>query len=201
MTEPIHSPSSTRPEHRPHVIPWWLAVLIALPLRRWWEKPEEVVGPLVHAGETVLEVGPGAGFFSSALAAAVGERGKLVCVDLEPRLLRHVERRVAAHGMRDRLETRSCTAEDLGISDLVERADVVIAINVIHEMPWPARAVTAMAKTLKSGGRLLILEPRGHCSEELFRNQLDAAAQAGLSREPDPPHLRRGGYQALFRKP
>ena len=46
------------------VCPWWLGYLLASPMRRWLEDPVDILAPYVHEGMTVLEPGPGMGFFT-----------------------------------------------------------------------------------------------------------------------------------------
>ena len=50
------------------VCPWWLGYLLASPLRRLMANPRKLLAPYVHEGMTVLEPGPGMGFFTLELA-------------------------------------------------------------------------------------------------------------------------------------
>jgi ubiquinone/menaquinone biosynthesis C-methylase UbiE len=188
------------PGHRPHVMPWWLGPLLASPIRRLLENPERVVGRLVRPGDKVLEVGPGMGFFTVPLARAVGEEGRVVCVDVQPRMLRGLSRRLEKRGLAGRVSVRRCSAGDLGVRDLEGTMDLVLAIHVVHEMPAPAAALREMVRALRSGGRLLLVEPGGHCPESVFRAELDWAARAGLVQIQDPDHVRARDRKALFEK-
>ena len=69
------------------VCPWWLGYLLASPLRRLMQDPVKVVAPYVREGMTVLEPGPGMGFFTLELARLVGPSGRVVAVDIQPRML------------------------------------------------------------------------------------------------------------------
>jgi hypothetical protein len=44
----------------------------------------------------------------------------------------------------------------------------------------------ALARCLKPGGRLLLVEPPGHCSPAAFQSEVEAAGAAGLERTPHP---------------
>jgi protein-L-isoaspartate O-methyltransferase len=66
----------------PHVCPWWVGYLLVSPLRRFFQDPGEVLGPHVREGMTVLEIGPGMGYFSLPLARLVGKEGRVLCVDV-----------------------------------------------------------------------------------------------------------------------
>jgi ubiquinone/menaquinone biosynthesis C-methylase UbiE len=182
-------------------MPWWLGPLLASPVRRLLEKPERLVASLVAPGDRVLEVGPGMGFFTVPLARAVGERGRVVSVDVQPRMLRSLSRRVERRGLADRVAVRPCTTESLGVGDLDGTMDLALAIHVVHEMGAPEVAFREMAGALRAGGRLLLLEPAGHCPEAVFRAELEWAARAGLSRIRDPERVRPRDHKALFEKP
>ena len=54
------------------VCPWWLGYVLASPVRRLLQNPAEVVGPYVRPGMTVLEPGPGMGFFTLEMARQRG---------------------------------------------------------------------------------------------------------------------------------
>ena len=54
------------------VCPWWKGYLLASPIRRWWQKPEELLAPYLREGMTVLEPGPGMGFFTLPMSRMVG---------------------------------------------------------------------------------------------------------------------------------
>jgi SAM-dependent methyltransferase len=172
-----HSPLAN---HRPHVCPWWLGWTLVFPARRWFLSPESWLEPLVKPGCRALEVGPGTGFFTLPLAERVGPSGKVWCVDLQPRMLTALERRLRRHGLGDRVTTRACRADDLGVSDLADSLDLAIMIYVLHEVPDPARTLAQVAATLRTGGRLLLIEPKGHCPPELFAAELRVARDLGL---------------------
>jgi hypothetical protein len=53
---------------------------------------------------------------------------------------------------------------------------------VVHETGSPAATVTELASCLKPGGQLLLVEPPGHCSPEVFQSEVTAAEKAGLVR-------------------
>jgi hypothetical protein len=55
------------------VCPWWLGYLLASPMRRWLENPTKLLAPYVQQGMTVLEPGPGMGFFTLEPARLVGQ--------------------------------------------------------------------------------------------------------------------------------
>jgi ubiquinone/menaquinone biosynthesis C-methylase UbiE len=181
------------------ICPWWIGYLLVSPVRRWFEKPEEVLGPHLTSGATALDVGCGMGFFSLPLAEIVGPSGRVICVDLQERMIRSLRKRAARAGLADRIETRVCSAAGLGIEDLGGQVDFALAYAVVHEVPDAAPFLAEIAGALVPGGRLLIAEPRGHVSEAALEETTAAAAKAGLSLV-DRPDVKRS-RTALLEKP
>jgi len=64
-----------------HVCPWWLGPLLASPVRKLVQDPARILAPHVREGMTVLEPGPGMGFFTIELARRVGPRGRVIAVE------------------------------------------------------------------------------------------------------------------------
>lgn len=183
----------------PHrVCPWWLGYVLASPLRRLWQNPAEILNPYIKAGMTVLEPGPGMGFFTLELARRVGASGRIVAVDIQPRMLRSLKRRAARAGLAERLDARLVQAETMALSDLAGAVDFVVAIAVVHELPDPQRFFREAAAVLKSGGGMLLIEPAGHVNAQEFDTELQAAGGAGLS-VVDRPSIHRS-QAALLRK-
>jgi ubiquinone/menaquinone biosynthesis C-methylase UbiE len=181
------------------VCPWWLGPLLASPLRRLWENPRRILAPHVRPGMTVLEPGPGMGFFTLELARLVGPAGRVVAVDVQPRMIDGLRQRAKRAGLASTIETRLARGEELGVADLAGRVDLVVALSVVHELPDPARFFEQVRRALKPAGRILVTEPRGHVGEAAFAETLRAAEAAGLARV-EPPAVA-GGRTALLRAP
>jgi SAM-dependent methyltransferase len=168
------------------VCPWWLGYLLASPLRRLGSDPAALLAPFVHPGDTVLEPGPGMGFFTVELARRVGPAGRVVAVDIQPRMLAGLERRLARRGLGGRVEARLAGPDTMLLDGLQGRVDFVLAFAVVHEFPAPGPFFQQVASTLKPGALLLLAEPRGHVSRARFQEELDAAGRAGLAAQPGP---------------
>ena len=163
------------------VCPWWLGYLLVSPLRRLLEKPEDVLTPHVESGVTAMDIGCGMGFFSLPLAELVGPGGRVICVDLQERMIGSLRRRASRAGLAERIETRVCSASSLGTQDLEGKVDFVLTYAMVHEVPDAAGLLTQIHDVLAPGGRLLIAEPRGHVSKEALEETVAAAERAGLS--------------------
>jgi len=162
------------------VCPWWLGYLLASPVRRLFEDPVRVVAPFVREGMTVLEPGPGMGFFTLELARLVGPSGRVVAVDIQPRMLSSLKRRAARAALLERVDARLAAPDALGIVDLAGAVDFTLAFALVHELPAIKPFFTEVAKASKPGAGLLFAEPAGHVKTGHFEAELEAAIHAGF---------------------
>jgi predicted methyltransferase len=160
--------------------------------------PNEILAPHVREGMTVVEPGPGMGFFTLPMARMVGAKGRVVAVDVEPKMLESLRRRAGRAGLAERIETRLAPVESLALDGWAERADFALAFAVVHEMPSAASFFREIAQALKPGACLLLAEPAGHIGQSEFDGELAAAAAAGL-KEAGRPRIRRS-LAAVLRK-
>jgi len=180
------------------VCPWWLGYLLASPLRRLLQDPRKVLGPYVREGMTVLEPGPGMGFFTLELARLAGPSGRVVVVDIQPRMLAGLRRRAARAGLLNRIDIRLVSSDTMGLADLAGSVDFTPALAVVHELPSAERFFTEVAEASKPGAGLLIAEPAGHIKRAHFESELEAAIRAGFVLE-GRPSIRRS-HAAFLRK-
>jgi len=134
----------------------------------------------------VLEPGPGMGFFTIEIARMVGSTGRVVAVDVQPRMLKELERRAMEAGVGSRIDARQAGEDGLGIDDLEGKVDFVLAFAVVHELPSARKFFEEAATAMRDGGRLLLAEPRFEVSERDFEETLQAAAGCGLHAESRP---------------
>ena len=164
----------------PRACPPWIGYLLALSPRRLVHDPGSLLGPFVRKGMTVLEPGPGMGFFTLELARRVGDPGRVVVVDIQPRMLGRLKRRAENDGLLGRLDVRLVQPASMGLEDLAGQVDFAFAFAVVHEISDAELFFQQCAASLKPDGSLLVAEPSGHVSAKLFEKELAAAARAGL---------------------
>ncbi len=180
------------------VCPWWIGWFLASPLRRLMQDPVPILEPHVSAGMTVLEPGPGMGFFTLELARLVGPSGRVIAVDVQPQMIAGLQRRAARAGLDDRIDARVVSPTSMDLHDLTGAVDFVLAFAVVHEMPSAGSFFSQAAATLKPEGTLLLVEPAGHVNDKQIAEELKAAAEAGLE-VIDHPAIR-SSRAALLRK-
>jgi ubiquinone/menaquinone biosynthesis C-methylase UbiE len=161
-----------------HVCPWWIGYLLVSPIRRWFQNPEKILSPYISEGMTVLDIGPGMGFFTIPAARMVGDTGRVIAVDIQEKMLKSLVKRAEKAGVAGRIVTKICEPDNLGVSEPI---DLCLAINVVHEVPDANALCSQIRAILKPTGRLLLAEPGGwHVSEKDFDGTLAKASAAGL---------------------
>lgn len=162
------------------VCPWWLGYFLASPIRKLRQHPERILNSYIKPGLTALDIGSGMGYFTIPMADMVGETGKVIAVDLQPKMIGSLIRRAQKAGIANRIETRICPNDSLCIDDLSGRIDFALTFAVLHEFPSIPQALAQVAKTLKPGGILFIAEPAGHVDKAAFEKTVAAAIACGL---------------------
>lgn len=113
--------------------------------------------PLAHAGlqegETVLDLGSGAGFDCFLAANRVGPAGSVIGVDMTPEMIRKA-RENARKGGFENVSFRQGEIENLPVED--NSVDVVISNCVINLSPDKPRVFAEAFRALKPGGRLMV---------------------------------------------
>jgi len=166
-----------------HICPWWMGYILASPIRRFLERPEELLGPFLREGMTVMDYGCGMGFFSIPMAKAVGPSGKVIAVDIQEKMLASLERRAR--------RARLSNIQLLTPNDLTSLPDhtveFVAALHVVHELPDPSAFFRDMARIMKPQAKLLVVEPKFHVNEVELLKSIAAAQSAGF--EPTQDHV------------
>lgn len=164
-----------------HVCPLWAGYLLASPVRKLFQNPKKILGPHVKSGMKTMDIGCAMGFFSLPLAQMVGPNGEVICVDLQTGMINSLQKRAQKARLMDRIKTRVCTAESLGIEDLVQQIHFVLAFAVVHEVPNRSSFFRQICTVLKDGVRVLMAEPKGRVLPGDFQNSLLVAGENGLT--------------------
>jgi predicted methyltransferase len=126
------------------------------PKRDAWQKPHEFIGALALSPDAVIaDVGAGTGYFTVRLARMV-PNGRVYAVDTEANMVKHLAARAREAGL------KNVTAV-LGSSDdprIPDRADVVLFVDVYHHIEKRERYFRNLARALKPGGRVAIVDFR-----------------------------------------
>jgi len=164
-----------------HVCPTWVGYLLLSPLRRLVENPEKMLGDFVQEGMTILEPGCAMGYFTLPLARMVGPAGRVVAVDIQPRMLSVLARRAGKTGLAERIDIRKAEAASLGITDLSGAVDLALLIHVVHEMPNQQALFAEIRPAMTPLAQVIVIEPRGHVSAADIARTARSAEAAGFS--------------------
>lgn len=123
---------------------------------------------------------PRHGFFTLEIARLVGPSGRVIAVDVQPRMIEGLKRRARRAGLFERIDARVAPASSMALDGLESTVDFTFAFAVVHELTSAAHFFAEAAGAMKSGANLLLAEPAGHVNEAEFAKQLAAAAENGL---------------------
>jgi ubiquinone/menaquinone biosynthesis C-methylase UbiE len=168
------------------VFPASQARLLTNPVRHLMHPPKRLARRAgLSAEDRVLELGCGPGWFSPALAK---RSGRLHLADLQPEMLALARRRAPG---------ATATAVDALAMPFADGSfDAVVLAAVLGEIPDPPGAVREIARVLRSGGRLAVLETRTDPDFTSFAKLSEMAAAAAL--RPERRIGRLAGYTAIF---
>jgi len=137
-------------------MPQFMADIIDNPIRRKFQPPyETAVRHGIQEGLRVLEVGPGNGSYTAGAAQRVGPVGEVVAIDIEPKMIARVRKRIEAEGIKN-IETHVADVYDLPFESA--SFDLIYMIAVINEIPNISRALLEFHRVLKPTGTLVFSE-------------------------------------------
>lgn len=111
----------------------------------------------VPRGATVADLGAGSGYFTVRLARAVGNNGKVYAVDIQAGMLELLQRAVTKQKLTNVVPVLG-TEDDPRLP--AESVDLVLLVDVYHELASPQVTLGHLKRALKPGGRLVLLEYR-----------------------------------------
>jgi ubiquinone/menaquinone biosynthesis C-methylase UbiE len=112
----------------------------------------------IGAGDRVLELGPGPGYFTAEAAAAVGSSGLVVAADLQPQMVRLLRSRLPLDAA-PRVRTLACDATALPFKPGCY--DAAFLVTVLGEVPEPQQAIAELARVIRPGGIVSFAEHLG----------------------------------------
>ncbi len=123
-------------------------------------------------GQKAADLGSGSGLFTRPIGKKLGASGTVYAIDVDPKLLAHVEKTTKAAGLTN---VRPILAAD-DDPKLPEPVDLIAIIDTLHHIPNSPNYLKGLKKYLRPGGRLAIIDfsktwPAGH--ESMIYKQTD----------------------------
>lgn len=125
------------------------------PSRDAWQRPDLVLAALdLRPGMTIADIGAGTGYFSVRLARAVPD-GQVIATDIEPDMIRYLTERAA----REQLSNLRAVLTPPSDPQLApETVDRILVVDVWHHLDDRPAYARALARSLRSGGKLAIVD-------------------------------------------
>ncbi|MCJ7664332.1 MAG: class I SAM-dependent methyltransferase [Desulfobacterales bacterium] len=159
------------------VCPWWACYSFDNPVRKLFQDPYKILSPYIKKGFTIIDIGPGMGYFTIPLLKLAGKDGRVIAVDIQEKMLRALKRRAMRSGVDAQLITHLSKPDDFGVH---EKADFIVAFWMLHEVPDKIQFLKQVKKLMKSTACALIVEPKLHVTKTAFDLTIQMAKQSGL---------------------
>lgn len=179
--------------------PSFITVFLNSRLRARLQDPRKLVARSgIRAGQSVLEIGCGGGFFLPYAAEAVGEGGRVFGLDIAEDMLARARRHLLRYPLEinQRVELVQKSAYDLPFED--GTLDVVYLVAALMEIPDPQRCLLEARRVLKPDGVLAVSEFLPDPDYPGRRATLRCAEEAGFTLEAVEGNS--WAYTARFRK-
>ena len=126
------------------------------PERDAWQKPKDVLHAVgVDAGMTVADLGAGTGYFSVRLAEAVGHEGRVLAIDVEPKLVDYMKDR-AAKAKLPQMVPQLVPVDDPRLP--AHGVDLVLIVDTWHHLDDRLNYLKKLAAGLKASGRVAVVD-------------------------------------------
>ncbi len=163
----------------PFPIPHFMTEIIDNPVRRKYiQKPDQIAQRMGTApGAIVLEVGPGKGSYTKAVAKRIEPEGIVYAIDIQQPILDKLQVRIDEEGIKN-IIPKLDDAYNLDIED--NSVDIIFAIACLPEIPKPIKVLKEFKRVLKPGGTISLCELFIDPDYPLRRTEKKWAEEAGL---------------------
>ncbi|AFM14084.1 Methyltransferase type 12 [Turneriella parva DSM 21527] len=155
--------------------------------RDGWQWRDRVIESLnLKKDDKVLELGPGSGYFTFALAEKVAPSGQVFALDVDEKAIAKIQGRVAE----EKIPNLHASVYDGSLIDLKgQKVNVIFSVNVYHHLPEQIKYFEKLKSHLAPGGRIAVIDhhlemgmvlrifvSKDHQTPpETIRNEMDAA--------------------------
>ena len=157
-------------------------------------------------GMSVADIGSGTGFFTRMLSARVGDKGKVIAVDIVPKFLARIEGFKKEEGLKN-ITTQLCTAKSTRLKK--NSIDAAFICDSYHHFEFPKATMRSLRAALRPGGTIFLIDFKRiegkssdfimnhvRAGQEVFTAEVEAA---GFEKIDEPIDLKEN-YVVRFRK-
>jgi ubiquinone/menaquinone biosynthesis C-methylase UbiE len=180
--------------------PFFIGYFLDSDLRRRMQPPDKLIARSgIGPSMSVLEIGCGSGSYTTFAAREVGEQGSLYALDIQDRMLKQLEAKLAKEENRDihNIELILGSATDLSFKS--NSLDLVLLITVLEEIPDRQRSLQEIMRVLKPGGKLAVTEFLPDPDYPLMRTTIRTVTEVGFLLDGQAGNL--FNYTLRFRTP
>jgi len=124
--------------------------------REVFDKREKVMEALaIRPGLAVADVGAGTGLYTRLFARAVGEKGRVLAVDIASEFLDHINKTAKDQKLGN---ITTVLGKDVSTELPPASVDLVYVCDTYHHFEYPARVLESIHKGLKDGGKLVVID-------------------------------------------
>ncbi len=162
---------------RNRVCPVERSGILDMNIRRLIQNPAKILKPYIKEGMKVIDIGCGPGFFTMEAARLAGKSGKVIGADLQDGMLDILKAKINNTPYSDTVKLHKCKNDAIGLS---EKADLILVIFMLHEVPDQTSFLKEIGTLLNTGGKVLIIEPKFHVTKKAFLKTIRLIKEAGL---------------------
>lgn len=162
--------------HGEHTCPWWICFTFDNPLRKLYQNPFSILSNYVKTGDTVLDIGPGMGYFTFPMAQMAGTGGRVVALDIQQGMLERLGKKIMIRKA-ENIETRLYDGTRFNLD---EKFDFVLLFWMYHEVRNKPEFIREIFPVMKKGAKILIAEPKIHVPGKKFDDSLRLFTSAGF---------------------
>jgi len=167
------------------VCPWWLCFTFDNPVRGLIQNPYRILKDYVKSGDSILDIGPGMGFFTFPMSRITGPEGNVTALDIQEEMLIRLERKIINKKAKN-VKTKLYDGDRFGLED---KYDFILLFWMYHEVRNKKMFTGEIEAVMKPGARLFIAEPGIHVSLKKYYESLKLFTDAGFKviDEPEVP--------------
>ena len=159
-----------------HTCPWWLCFTFDNPLRKLIHNPIKILNPFIKKDDSVLDLGPGMGYFTLPICEIVGNNGTVYAADIQKKMLDIIDLKAKQKNI-ENLKTFLIGDDGLNMDFSF---DLILLFWMFHEVSEKEALLKELKNKLKDSGKMLIVEPKIHVGTKQFAKELDIGQNVGF---------------------